>query len=291
MGDYLKTVVFIDGENLYYNLKSFEFRQEYEKPFHLLPQYVNWTKFFDALLHKLNEGSDFKHVLQRIYWYVVDRVSPYREPSPEKLKRAVQECKKKGKLTSLDVADEEEEVKHLAKKWHDDLAETIRQRRDALHTAIQTHTDFLQFRYVGKLALDPFKVRRFESVESSYLYEGAIHSEKGIDVALAVDMVTLASDYDVAVLVSGDADFVPAVLEVKRRLKWVYQFSLAKGIPPRIYYLSADLKTYVDRFIYVDELEFLRDLLAYDRIHEDVKPLIKARRKELFKRTDTNNHH
>lgn len=100
-------------------------------------------------------------------------------------------------------------------------------------------------------------------------------------------MVSLASYYDVAVLVSGDADFVPAVLEVKRKLKWVYQFSLAKGIPPRIYYLSTDLKTYVDRFIYFDELEFLRDLLAYDRIPEGVKPSIEDRKRDLLERTET----
>lgn len=35
--------------------------------------------------------------------------------------------------------------------------------------------------------------------------------EKGVDVRIATDMITLAGadDYDVAVLVSSDADFVP----------------------------------------------------------------------------------
>ena len=41
--------------------------------------------------------------------------------------------------------------------------------------------------------------------------------EKGIDVRIAVDMLTMAHDdvYDVAVLVSGDADYVHAVESVK----------------------------------------------------------------------------
>ena len=41
--------------------------------------------------------------------------------------------------------------------------------------------------------------------------------EKGIDVRIAVDMLTMAHDdvYDVAVLVSGDADYVHAVAAVK----------------------------------------------------------------------------
>jgi uncharacterized LabA/DUF88 family protein len=40
-----------------------------------------------------------------------------------------------------------------------------------------------------------------------------VHREKGVDVALACDMVRFAKEelYDVAFLVSGDADFVPAI--------------------------------------------------------------------------------
>ena len=159
MGDYLKTVVFIDGENLYYNLKSFEFRQEYEKPFHLLPQYVNWTKFFDALLLKINEGSNIRHVLQRIYWYVIDKVSPYREPKPWKLRRAVEKCKELGGIDTLT----EEEVKCLGKKWYDDLKEAIARKREEYHSVLQTYTDFLQFRYLGKTSGSIMKCNTLES--------------------------------------------------------------------------------------------------------------------------------
>jgi uncharacterized LabA/DUF88 family protein len=43
------------------------------------------------------------------------------------------------------------------------------------------------------------------------------YREKGIDVAIAVDMVDMAyrGTYDVAALVSGDADLVPAIVAVK----------------------------------------------------------------------------
>ncbi len=42
--------------------------------------------------------------------------------------------------------------------------------------------------------------------------------EKGIDVHIAIDMVHLASqnNYDVAILVSGDTDFLPAVKLAKK---------------------------------------------------------------------------
>ena len=47
--------------------------------------------------------------------------------------------------------------------------------------------------------------------------------EKGVDVQLAVDMVQLAvsNTYDVAILVSGDGDFAPAVEAVKKLGKHV----------------------------------------------------------------------
>ena len=47
--------------------------------------------------------------------------------------------------------------------------------------------------------------------------------EKGVDIMIATDMITYAytDSYDVAILVSGDGDFVPAVLAVKNAGKHV----------------------------------------------------------------------
>ena len=47
--------------------------------------------------------------------------------------------------------------------------------------------------------------------------------EKGIDVNIAVDMIHLANEghYDVAILLSGDSDFVPAITQVRNYRKMV----------------------------------------------------------------------
>lgn len=55
----------------------------------------------------------------------------------------------------------------------------------------------------------------------------AVYEEKGVDVSLAVDMVTGAFEdrYDSAVLVSSDGDFKPAVETVRRygkRVEYLY---------------------------------------------------------------------
>ena len=60
--------------------------------------------------------------------------------------------------------------------------------------------------------------------------------EKGADVALAIDMVShgLRNTYDVAILVSGDDDFLKAVEEMKRAGKIVEIASFGEDIGRRL---------------------------------------------------------
>ncbi|GBC73206.1 hypothetical protein HRbin04_00602 [archaeon HR04] len=56
--------------------------------------------------------------------------------------------------------------------------------------------------------------------------------QKGVDTLLVLDMITMAyqDQYDIAVLVGGDRDFVPAVNIVKNLGKHVYGYYFAKHI-------------------------------------------------------------
>ncbi len=89
--------------------------------------------------------------------------------------------------------------------------------------------------------------------------------EKGVDLGIAVDMIAKMPYYDVAILVSGDADFLPVVGYLKDHLKYVYQFSIAKGVPPSIRYLSPYLKGKVDCFESYNELELLDKFLLREK--------------------------
>lgn len=68
------------------------------------------------------------------------------------------------------------------------------------------------------------KLGRLEKRDRTYV-------EKGIDVAIAVDMLSMAysNSIDVFYLVSADADFVPVVDEIKRIGKKVFNVSFANG--------------------------------------------------------------
>lgn len=65
----------------------------------------------------------------------------------------------------------------------------------------------IEFRRAGAIHFNTFKSR--------------LGREKAVDVKLATDMVLLHDIYDVAVIVSGDQDYVPAVQAIKDKGKRV----------------------------------------------------------------------
>ena len=78
---------------------------------------------------------------------------------------------------------------------------------------------------------------------------GRNRRQKGVDTLIAVDMLSGAFDkvFTVAILVAGDADFVPVVQEVKRR-------GVMVGLIGEPSSTSEDLKRAVDRFQPLDPI-------------------------------------
>jgi len=164
------------------------------------------------------------------------------------------------KLTVPNIT--EDQVRDLAKDWHAKQHAWFYGSRRQMFEEIQRRTDFLEFKFVGQFRVEPFTVRRCVADNTGgYDYQGTQVGEKGVDIGIAVDMIAKMANYDVAIIVSGDADFVPAVCYLKDNLRGVYQFSVAKGVPPSIRYLSPWLKGIVDVFGYFDELTLLGSYL------------------------------
>jgi len=74
--------------------------------------------------------------------------------------------------------------------------------------------------------------------------------EKGIDILLATDMVSLAfrNAYDTAILVSGDSDYVPVVEEIQSLGKRVENATFRRES-------SFHLRKVCDSYIYLDDLK------------------------------------
>jgi len=104
-----------------------------------------------------------------------------------------------------------------------------------------------QQRFFDALNFVPYFTVKFGYLQKT----GASYVEKGIDINIAVDMFKLAKDdvYDTAILVTSDADFVPAVEVIQELGKHVENAYFKKG-------RSFHLRKACDNFIELDKSFF-----------------------------------
>ena len=259
----LKTVIFIDGQNFKKNLQEFRFcppaTPTIPNPqgYRLDEKHFLWGNFFHDVIKKFDDLTGYQHRLIRSYWYNAESVSPFNVNNYRKVQSIV--SKYRSDIPEVNDAL----VKKLAQDWYDRERRNFYEGRDRVYDVIQKAVDFIEFKYVGQYKISPYRVFRFDKDVKTgrYTYFGMREGEKGVDVGIAIDMASKMNGFDVAILVSGDADFYPAVRYLKDGLKQVYQFSLAKGIPPNITYLSQWLRSIVDIFAFFDEEELLTKYL------------------------------
>ena len=257
----LRTAIFVDGANFRANLRDFSFasvppsgRREYR----LEERHFDWKKFFAGVLAKFNQATGWEHQLIRVHWYYAESISPWISSETLRLRLAQRVVSQHPELTGLTP----QEVIALAHRWYTQERDYFERLREDVFENIQRRTDFLEFRYVGQYQVHPLRAHRIErDAKGEIVYRGTQIGEKGVDIGIAVDMIAKMPNYDVAILVSGDADFLPVVGYLKDHLKYVYQFSVAKGVPPSIRYLSPYLKGKVDCFASYDEAELLNEHL------------------------------
>jgi len=252
-----RTVVFVDGQNFKKNLQTFAFRTGSDvRAFRLDEKHFDWGKFFRAMIAKFDAATGVEHQLLRVYWYAADTITPFIS-EPRRAVDIARDCRLRNPSLSPD------DVMGLAEAWYRRERDNFTRAREDVYEQLQRRYDFLEFKFVGQYDVRPFIPYRIQHQPSGagFWYQGTRQGEKGVDVGIATDMIAKLPNYDVAILVSGDADFVPAVKHVKDHLRWVYRFSVAKGVPPRINYLSPWLRSITDLFGFFDERELLQDYL------------------------------
>ena len=253
----LKTAIFVDGANFRSNLRNFSFTSVYPADRHsyrLEERHFDWKNFYSGVLAKFDEATGWEHQLIRVHWYSAASISPWPSSEQQRLDLAHRVVNRHSEISGLTPKI----VIDLAYEWYRRERNYFERLREQVFENIQRRTDFLEFRYVGQYQVHPLRAHRIEQREDGQItYLGVQVGEKGVDTGIAVDMIAKMSNYDVAILVSGDADFLPVVGYLKDNLKYVYQFSVAKGVPPSIRYLSPYLRSKVDCFASYDEVELL----------------------------------
>lgn len=255
-------MVFIDGENFLSSIRWL-YRAEFHRGDYL-PRNASWGWFFSKIAQELN-AREFS-----VRWYVIneldyhphaDWVHDSWETLMEKIRdEAIQEELKrkttaKGKQRTIEwyrkVCRENRELmqRRLA-EWH------------AMQDKISEEHPFVRFHRPGWqpcFLLDP---------------ERKLGREKGVDIGLAVDLIHHLPDYDLAILFSGDGDYVPAIKIAQAAGKKIalMEFEFRNGDPLRS--ISRRLKALSDITINVP----FGDLAAFLGIElgeDDVPPVVR----------------
>lgn len=205
MNNEKRVCIFVDGENLRHAIG--ELFPSFDKRSYLPKS--DWTKFFDWVAREAMGSEDVERI--RTYWYTVQSI----DFSPPFLNAT---RKKRDSLERL-LLKNEERARHLSsiidqsqrdismEKMADELQERqqMMEKRFAgwtyLQDEIARRSTAIEFRRAGYIRFDLFKER--------------FGSEKAVDVKLAIDLFKLKDIYDVAIVVSGDQDYVPAIDTIK----------------------------------------------------------------------------
>ena len=196
--------VFVDGENFRHSIVGlFEHfnRNDY------LPKKAKWAQLFDHFIDGTNIGGE----RIRTYWYVIKYLDffPYKIPNIDSEFDKAKRVLEKGEAIKQRLAEagDTDEIKKEMKKIVSNLnarRERMQHRFDGwrhLQETIGMRSSRIEFRQAGAITFN--------------LFTEQLQKEKAVDIKLATDLIMLRDIYDVAIIVSGDQDYVPAVQAVK----------------------------------------------------------------------------
>ena len=214
----LRFVTFVDGSNLDGVLKHLNLRVDDYGAFyrHVFEQSVHyWGRTFA-------EGARWPTAQHsRIYWYVVGKMDEWDLSDPKAEARLRTRFEMNPRLRDAYLEDASRRQPDLPMEPPDrgslepllqrDARVVRRQaraleRKKRFYHGVQAATDFVEIRQEGHWKVD--------------LLHHTVN-EKGLDTSLAVHMVALQETYDIALLISGDADGIPGINYVKGRSKHV----------------------------------------------------------------------
>lgn len=251
---------FVDGSNLFGLLKGMAVEvEDYQLFFkHLYKEAgQQWRSSVGA-------GQNTITILQRVYWYQVGSIDAWNLDDAQAqayLRERFEENKqiKAGYMATAGKASPGESQETVARKawsicfnefrtWYDDKKRTLEGMK-RFHHGVQSSTDLIDILEIGHWKVDFF----------AHTCE-----EKGLDTRLAVDMIALENNYDIAVVVSGDADSIPSIDLMKRRGKHVGAVEFVRGYPPeqRGRGFSSKIKLSADFVARIYEMELVSKKVA-----------------------------
>lgn len=248
-------MLFVDGSNLYGVLKDLAIEvDDYEAFYRLL-----YERAVDAWSENVLPESKALAQLRRVYWYSVGSIDTW-DLTEAKAQATLKEWYDKSKelrsrympLAAAKIAGktQDEIAKEAwamcfndAREWYEGKVQAIEGMQRFYHS-VRSQTNCIDIADVGHWKAD---------LLNHYV------QEKGLDTALAVDMVAYSDNYDVGVLVCGDADALPSMRYLKSRDKQIVAVEFVRGYPPekRGRGFSSKMKLTADFVIRIYEMELV----------------------------------
>ena len=236
-----KVIILIDGANLFYTLKNLG----------LIEKDINWDNVFKFLIDATKEE------LVRTYWFrpqkILDTYYTHNNVRnaicQKKYKPHFADYRKVPPTAPNDIITKIEEEAKLVEDWL--------KKEKKKFAEIEYNYDDLSLSYQnieivksGVVKVDPFK--------QEYI------GEKGVDIALAVKMISLSvrKNCDKIILVSGDLDYAEAIRFVKDNMTKIHIVKIHKGVPPKNKSVSRDLAVLADGIINIYEVDIKSNFLV-----------------------------
>ena len=228
-----RVVVLVDGQNLFYTLKDLS----------LIEKDIKWNVFFNHLLVPEDE-------LIRVYWFRPQRIldTHYTHQHIEsyivgrRFRIHYENYKNNKEAIPKDVLEKINHEIAIVEDWLK-KEKTKFAAIEYNYDQICLENNSIEIVKKGVIKINPYK-------------QGYI-GEKGVDIALAVKMISLSVEKkcDKIILVSGDYDYAEAIQYVKNNMTKIDIVKIHKGIPPRNQSVSRDLAVLADKVINVYESE------------------------------------
>ena len=259
----MRFAIFVDGPNLIGSLNKLQVDVDDYQAFytHVVENALEAWK--ECLV---SEGTPLSQLL-RVFWYQVGHMDEinFSNPGLEENLRKIFENSKDINKGYMALAGKEnpgkshQELKDIAwekcfsegKAWYEAKQKSLENMKKFNHS-VRGNTNFIEIVESGHWKIDLLRKRV---------------TEKGIDTSLAVDLVTVIESYDVALVISGDADMIPSINYAKQRGKHVGVIDIINGYPPerKGRQSSTRLKSHSDFIVPVYEMELVSKKIANKR--------------------------
>lgn len=251
----IRFAFFVDGSNLFGCLRDMGLLVDDYQPFyrHIFDRAIEYWRDIAGV----SEGCPAQ--LRRVYWYVIGSMDEWdlSDPNSQGHLRDRFDADKDVTRIYMALAGQTLPGKPQPEIAKEAWAMCFRDLKDWYGRKCETLEGMLRFQHAVRDSTDLIDIISCGHWKVDFVHRSL--TEKGLDSRLAVDMVALADNYDVALVLSGDADSIPSINYLKTRNKHVGAVEFISGYPPekRGRSFSSRLKLVADFVIRVYEMDLV----------------------------------